>query len=95
MNRKFRLVTIVTLACACMWGGANAWAQQNAGPPGNASTRGESGKSAGVEGGAGAAGQSGTDPATLSRTEEQRVQNKKAQGASASSDTRKRKDWKE
>lgn len=39
----------------------------------------ETGKSAGVSGGAGAAGQGGTDPATLTRTEEQRVAKEKSQ----------------
>ena len=74
----------------------SAWAQETGAPPGNTSPQGNTGKSAGVAGGAGAAGQSGTDPATLSRIEEQRVQKKNgAQGASSTHDARKRKDRKE
>ncbi|WP_250516820.1 hypothetical protein [Caballeronia sp. INDeC2] len=96
MNRNLRHRTIVAFACACMTCGTSAWAQQNGAPPGNTSSQGDTGKSAGVAGGAGAAGQSGTDPATLSRIEEQRVQKKNgAQGASSAPNANKRKDWKE
>ncbi|WP_250487508.1 hypothetical protein [Caballeronia sp. GaOx3] len=90
MNRNLRLRTIVAFACACTICVTSAWAQQTGAPPGN------TGKSAGVAGGAGAAGHSGTDPATLSRIEEQRVQKKNgAQGASSTHDARKLKDRKE
>ncbi|SAK99053.1 hypothetical protein AWB77_05925 [Caballeronia fortuita] len=91
--------TILALACSlCM---TSAWAQQqqNGAPPGNTSSgSSNSGKNAGFAGGAGAAGRSGTDPATLSRIEEQRVQKKNAPTAAKGASTAgagKRKDWKE
>ncbi|SAK99566.1 hypothetical protein AWB78_05802 [Caballeronia calidae] len=94
MNRMLRWAMTFALACACM-SGAAAWAQQNGAPPGNTSSgEGATGKSAGVAGGAGAAGQSGTDPATLKRTEEARVQKKNGQPAS-NAGAGQRKDWKE
>ncbi|SAL61400.1 hypothetical protein AWB67_03061 [Caballeronia terrestris] len=43
----------------------------------NSTDKGGDGRAAGVGGGAGAAGQAGTDPATLTRTEEQRVAKQK------------------
>ncbi|BAO92638.1 MULTISPECIES: hypothetical protein [Caballeronia] len=95
MNRINRSAIALVLAGACLCGAAGAGAQQNGAPPGNKSPDdGASGKSAGVAGGAGAAGQSGTDPATLKRAEEARVQQKHAPGASAPG-AAKRKDWKE
>jgi hypothetical protein len=95
MNAIHRSVIKLALACACLSGAPLAWAQQNGAPPGNTTSGdGASGKSAGVSGGAGAAGQSGTDPATLKRAEEARVQKKNAQGAPTPG-AAKRKDWKE
>jgi hypothetical protein len=98
------LITAMALACATVFGvSADAFAQSS--PPGNVSPKDAtsdatsdttSGKAAGYSGGAGAAGQSGTDPKTLSRTEEERVrkQNGGASGA-AGANQGKRKDWKE
>lgn len=95
MNRFYRSAMMLALALACMSGAASAGAQQNGAPPGNKSPGdGVPGKSAGVAGGAGAAEQSGTDPATLKRAEEARVQQKHSQGASGAG-AAKRKDWKE
>jgi hypothetical protein len=94
MNRIVRS-GMFALACVCMQG---AWAQQNGAPPGNTSSQeGASGKSAGVAGGAGAAGQSGTDPATLRRSEEARLQKQHGGAANGASSAGKaaRKDWKE
>jgi hypothetical protein len=91
MNRIFRSALIAAFTCAAV---PAAWAQQNGAPPGNTSPRTDaSGKAAGVAGGAGAAGQSGTDPATLRRTEEQRVQ--KQHGGASQPGAGGRKDWKE
>jgi hypothetical protein len=95
MKRVDRTVMMLVVACACMSGAAQVSAQANGAPPGNVSP-GDSGagKSAGIAGGAGAAGQAGTDPATLRRAEEARVQKKHPQGASGSGAAQ-RKDWKE
>jgi hypothetical protein len=95
MSRTHRSAVALALTCACILAAAGAGAQQNGAPPGNKSPGdGVSGKSAGVAGGAGAAGQSGTDPATLKRAEEARVQQKHSPGASGAG-AAKRKDWKE
>lgn len=91
MKRSLQSALIVVLTGACV---STASAQQNGAPPGNKSPSDDgAGKSAGIAGGAGAAGQSGTDPATLKRTEEQRV--KKQHGGASGSGTANRKDWKE
>ncbi|MDR5835519.1 hypothetical protein [Caballeronia sp. LZ034LL] len=91
MKRFLQSALMVVLTGACM---SAAWAQQNGAPPGNKSPSDDgAGKSAGIAGGAGAAGQSGTDPATLKRTEEQRV--KKQHGGASGPGTANRKDWKE
>ncbi|WP_250504378.1 hypothetical protein [Caballeronia sp. AZ7_KS35] len=99
MNRKLRSGMIHTLACVSLSGVTLANAQQNGAPPGHSTSGNQaSGKSAGVAGGAGAAGQSGTDPATLSRMEEERVQKNNAQSATkgaSNAGAGKRKDWKE
>jgi hypothetical protein len=95
MNRIHRSAISFALACACLSGAAAVSAQQNGAPPANKSPGdATAGKSAGVAGGAGAAGQSGTDPATLKRAEEARVQKKHPQGASGPGAAQ-RKDWKE
>jgi hypothetical protein len=76
---------------ACMFVSTMTFAQANGAPPGNKSPQGDTeGKAAGYSGGAGAAGQSGTDPATLKRTEEERVRKNNSGSANG-----KRKDWKE
>ncbi|MDR5752296.1 MULTISPECIES: hypothetical protein [unclassified Caballeronia] len=62
--------------------------------PGTSQHGSGSGKSAGVEGGAGAAGQQGTDPATLSRTEEQRIKQQNAKSGNPQAGS-KRQDWKQ
>jgi hypothetical protein len=71
----------------------SAWAQPSGAPPGNKfpdKNEPSSGKAAGYVGGGGAAGQAGTDPATLRRTEEDRLKKNGAQTSDG-----KRKDWKE
>jgi hypothetical protein len=62
--------------------------------PGTSQYGSGSGKSAAVEGGAGAAGQQGTDPATLSRTEEQRIERQTARSGNPQAGLR-RQDWKQ
>ena len=96
MNRTFRSTILITFACAFMAGATLASAQQNGEPPGNITSGNQTaGKSAGVAGGAGAAGQSGTDPATLSRIEEQRVKKNNVVKGASNPGAGKRKDWKE
>lgn len=91
LRSALMVALMVVLTGACV---SAASAQQNGAPPGNKSPGDEgAGKSAGIAGGAGAAGQSGTDPATLKRTEEQRV--KKQHGGASGPGTAHRKDWKE
>lgn len=67
---------------------------ETAAAPGTSQHGSGSGKSAGVEGGAGAAGQKGTDPATLSRTEEQRIEQQNARSGEPQAGS-KRQDWKQ
>jgi hypothetical protein len=81
------IACLFAIACA-----GSALAQPSGAPPGNKSPDDNSaqGKSAGYVGGGGAAGQAGTDPATLKRTEEDRLKKNDAQKGGG-----KRKDWKE
>jgi hypothetical protein len=87
-DARMKHIFYASTLLACMLVSTMTFAQANGAPPGNKSPQSDTeGKAAGYSGGAGAAGQAGTDPATLKRTEEERVRKNNASG--------KRKDWKE
>ncbi|WP_050455262.1 hypothetical protein [Candidatus Burkholderia verschuerenii] len=95
MNRLFGIGPKRVFACICLCGPLFAHAQPSGAPPATPPTWGGiSGKSAGYVGG-GAAGQAGTDPATLKRTEEQRLIKKHEQSGASDADKAQRKDYKE
>jgi hypothetical protein len=96
MKHLFRIGPKRVFACICLCGPLFAYAQPSGAPPATPATFGGiSGKSAGYVGGGGAAGQAGTDPATLKRTEEQRLKKKHAQSGGSDADNAQRKDYKE